>query len=45
MKCSMRRGRGREREREREREAIDVRWQIIRKSWKDRGKEKSYLCK
>ena len=33
------------REREREREANDVRWQIIRKSWKDRGKEKSYLCK
>ena len=37
--------RGRDREREREREVNDVRWQIIRKSWKDRGKEKSYLCK
>ena len=42
LKCSIRRGRGREiewRERERERKANDVRWQIIRKSWKDRGKD------
>ena len=35
----------RERERDGEREANDVGWQITRKSWKDKGKEKSYLCK